>query len=239
VRVLTHSAELQAGQSRGLDQALAKAGRELDAIGDTLARGRARRSRAQLETAIDKITNRQYVRDVLTWTLTGDARRTSAWTAGWTKPPATPWKTASSASGSSSLTATTGPSARSWPATGPNPRPSSASASSKDPHVISFSPMHHHTDAQIRVHVFCCVIALITAHLMRRQAAHAGLQLSVRALLDALAGIQQTVLLYPGARGRPKARHMITDMEDTQQTLFEIDLRAPPLGTRQLGNHHT
>ncbi len=92
----------------------------------------------------------------------------------------------------------------------------------KDPHVISFSPMHHHTDAQIRVHVFCCVIALITAHLTRRQAAHAGLQLSVRALLDALAGIQQTVLLYPGARGRPKARHMITDMDDTQQTLFEI-----------------
>jgi hypothetical protein len=29
------------------------------------------------------------------------------------------------------------------------------------------------------------------------------------------------VLLYPGDRGRPKARHMITDMDDTQQKLFE------------------
>jgi hypothetical protein len=41
-------------------------------------------------------------------------------------------------------------------------------------------------------------------------------------MLDALAGIEQTVLLYPGDRGRPKARHMITDMDDTQQKLFEI-----------------
>jgi hypothetical protein len=35
--------------------------------------------------------------------------------------------------------------------------------------------MHHHTDPHIRVHVFCCVLALMTAHLMRRQAARAGL----------------------------------------------------------------
>ncbi len=92
----------------------------------------------------------------------------------------------------------------------------------KDPRVVSFSPMYHHTDAQIRVHVFCCVLALTTAHLIRRHADHAGVKLSVRALLDTLAGIQQTVLLYPGDRGRPKARHMITDMDDTQRKLFEI-----------------
>src|SRR5262249_32800424 len=71
--VLTHSEELHAGQSRGLDQALARAGRGPDGIRDVLARGRARRARAQLEAAIDKIANKQYVRDVLTWTLTGDA----------------------------------------------------------------------------------------------------------------------------------------------------------------------
>ena len=70
--VLTHSEELHAGQSRGLDQTLAKAGRELDGIKDVLARGRARRSRTQLEATIDKIVNKQYVRDVLTCTLTGD-----------------------------------------------------------------------------------------------------------------------------------------------------------------------
>src|SRR6266705_3570278 len=48
-----------AGQSRGLDQTLAKAGRELDGIQDVLARGRGRRSRTQLEATIDKIVNKQ------------------------------------------------------------------------------------------------------------------------------------------------------------------------------------
>src|SRR5207245_1766960 len=45
----------------------------------------------------------------------------------------------------------------------------------KDPHVVSFSPMHHWTDHKIRVHVFYCVLALAIAHLMRREAELAGL----------------------------------------------------------------
>ena len=52
----------------------------------------------------------------------------------------------------------------------------------KDPHVVSFSPMYHWTDHNIRVHVFTCVLALQIAHLMRRKARQAGLDLSVREL---------------------------------------------------------
>jgi len=220
--VLTHSAELHAGQSRGLDQALAKAGRELDAIADTLARGRARRSRTQLETAIDKIANKQYVRDVLTWTLTGDA------------PPhiRLDWNVDQTARdaledrvfGKRFLITDRHDQTIGEVVAGYRSQSEAEFGfrQLKDLHVVSFSPMHHHTDARIRVHVLCCVLALMTAHLMRRQAAHAGLRMSVRAILDALAGIQQTVLLYPGDRGRPKARRMITDMDDTQQKLYEI-----------------
>jgi transposase len=91
----------------------------------------------------------------------------------------------------------------------------------KDPHVVSFSPMHHWTDNHIRVHVFYCVLALMIAHLMRRITRRAGLHLSVRELLTHLAGIQETVLLYPGTHGRPKARRMITDRTDLQQQLFD------------------
>ena len=88
----------------------------------------------------------------------------------------------------------------------------------KDPHVVSFSPMHHWTDSKIRVHVFYCVLALAVAHLMRRHADHAGLHLSVRELLDHLAGIEETVLLYhDGGKGRPRAQRMLTDMTPTQQ----------------------
>ena len=71
----------------------------------------------------------------------------------------------------------------------------------KDPHVVSFSPMHHWTDHNIRVHVFNCVLALQIAHLMCRHARQHGLDLSVRELLRDLASISETVLLYRGDRG--------------------------------------
>src|SRR5262249_47714628 len=74
----------------------------------------------------------------------------------------------------------------------------------KDPHAVSFSPMNHCTDQAIRVHTYTCVLALQLAHLLRRQAHQAGLHLSVRALVDALAAIGETVLIYPSSGGRPK-----------------------------------
>ena len=37
-----------------------------------------------------------------------------------------------------------------------------------------------------------------------------------------LAGIQETVLLYQGERGRPRARHVLTEMDPVQQRLFDL-----------------
>ncbi len=92
----------------------------------------------------------------------------------------------------------------------------------KDPHVVSFSPMHHWTEHNIRVHVFTCVLALQIAHLMRLRARRAGLDPSVRELLGELAGIGETVLLYHGDRGRPRAHRMLTDTTPLQDKLTEI-----------------
>jgi hypothetical protein len=92
----------------------------------------------------------------------------------------------------------------------------------KDPHVVSFSPMHHWTEHNIRVHVFTCVLALQIAHLIRRQAEHAGLHLSGRELLGQLAGIEETVLIYPSTGGRPRARRMTTELTGNQPKLYEI-----------------
>ena len=104
----------------------------------------------------------------------------------------------------------------------------------KDPRAVSFSPMHHWTDHSIRVHMFTCVLALQIAHLMRRRARRAGLDLSVRALLGELAGIGETVLIYPSTGGRPKARRMTTELTPEQAKLhrvFALDRWAPrPLG---------
>ncbi|MDQ2707227.1 MAG: hypothetical protein M3Z25_06145 [Actinomycetota bacterium] len=95
---------------------------------------------------------------------------------------------------------------------------------------MSFSPMHHWTDHNIRVHTFTCVLALQLAHLMRRHAKQAGLDMSVRELLDTLAGIQETVLIYPSTAGRPKARRMLTETTPTQDQLaqmFDLPRWAP------------
>ena len=100
----------------------------------------------------------------------------------------------------------------------------------KDRRVVSFNPMHHWTDQKIRVHVFYCVLALSIAKLMARQADQAGHHLSVRALLDNLASIGETVLIYPSTGGRPKARRVLTDMTPTQSrlyNLFNLDEYAP------------
>ena len=66
--------------------------------------------------------------------------------------------------------------------------------------------MHHWTDHNIHVHTQTCVFALMIAHLMRREATHAGLSLSVRELLAQLAGIGETILLYQNDRGRKRYR---------------------------------
>ena len=71
----------------------------------------------------------------------------------------------------------------------------------KDPSAVSFSPMFHWTEHNIRVHILTCVLALQIAHLMRRRAQRAGRRVSVRELLTQLAGIGETILIYP-ARAR-------------------------------------
>ena len=56
------------------------------------------------------------------------------------------------------------------------------------------------------------------------------MHLSVRALLSSLAGIEETVLLYQGERGRPRARRMLTEIDATAQALYDLfglDAYAP------------
>jgi len=100
----------------------------------------------------------------------------------------------------------------------------------KDPHVIAVNPMFHWTDQKIRVHALYSVAALAVAHLMRRQAHHANLDLSVRELLRHLNAINEITMLYPGDRGRPRARRALTELDPTQRRLyklFDLDTYAP------------
>lgn len=220
--VLTHSANLHAKQARGLDQTLAKARRRLAELQARLARGRTRRDRAAIQAQIAAICKPRWVPDIITVTLTGD--KPADLRLAWRSDARARARLEARLFGKRILFTN-----RDWPV--PDIVAAYRSQSDaefgfrqlKDPHVVSFSPMHHWTDAKIRVHVFYCVLALATAHLMRRHAAHNGLHMSVRELLDQLAGIEETVLLYhDGGKGRPRVQRMLTDMTPTQQRLADL-----------------
>jgi transposase len=229
--VLCHSATLHAAQSRGLDQTLAKAHQRLSQLQAKLARGKTRRQREAVEAEITAILKPRLVGQVITTTLHGE--RPAELRLSWRTDTRARNRLEDRLFGKRILFTNrdTWPVADVVAAYRSQSEVESGFRQLKDPQVVSFSPMHHWTDSKIRVHVFYCVLALAIAHLMRRQADHAGLHLSVRELLATLAGIQETVLLYhDGGRGRPRARRMLTEMSPTQQRLadlFDLHRYAP------------
>ncbi|WP_206060665.1 IS1634 family transposase [Nonomuraea basaltis] len=221
--VLTHSPTLHAGQSRGLDQTLAKARTKLAELQARLHRGDTRRPRGKVEADIAAILKPRWVDQIINATLTGDDPAT--FRLSWRTNTRARAKLEDRLFGKRILFTNRD----TWPVADVVAAYRSQSNAEfgfrqlKDPQVVSFSPIHHWTDQKIRVHVFTCVLALAVAHLMRRQAAQAGLHLSVRELLEQLEGIGETVLLHhDGGKGRPRAQRLLTDMSDTQRRLFDL-----------------
>ena len=222
--VLTHSQHLHDDQARSFtDTTLAKVGRQLDDLAATLARGKTRRTQEQLSTEIEKITHnplgarrhrlrthrRQHREDrQLTWTV-NDTKREALENNIFGKriliTDHDDWPVADVVAGYRSQSEI-----------------EFGFRQLKNPHEVSFSPMYHWTENNIAVHTFTCVLALQLAHLLRLKAHRAGHDLSVKALLDTLGGIQETVLIYPSTGGRPKARRMTTDMSSDQQALYDL-----------------
>jgi len=228
--IVTHSQRLHDKQLLGFTQTLAKARRQLTEIAARLGRGNGRKSKEAVRAEIASVLAPRWLDRVISVRLHGEtpAELRLAWR---TRPKAMAeiedevfgkrvlvtdredWSIAQVVTGYRSQ----------WSV-------EADFRQMKDPHVVSFSPMFHWTDAKIRVHVTHCVLALMTARLMVRQAAQATLEMSVRELLSTLAGIEETVLLYQGERGRPRARRMLTDMTPAQQRLYEVfglDAYAP------------
>ena len=221
--ILTHSPTLHEAQARGFTgTTLAKACRNLDELAATLARGKTRRARPKVEAHITKITADTWVNRVITWELTGDtpAEHRLTWRIDQTARDALE----AEVFGKRVLVTDHDD----WPIAEVVAAYRSQSEAEfgfrqlKDRQVVSFSPMHHWTDHNIRVHTFTCVLALQIAHLMRLRAERAGLRHSVRDLLGTLAGIEETVLIYPSTGGRPKAHRKTTETTPDQRKLFDL-----------------
>ena len=219
-----HSEGLHEKQSRGFDQTLAKAHRQLTVVRDRLARGRTRKEKEKVEAEVSAILAPRWVSQVVETTLSGEAPaqlRLSFRTN----------QTARQALeeelfGKRILFTDKTPAQASTAQVIADYRSQEAVENDfrqmKDPKVVSFSPMFHFTEQKIRVHIFYCVLALLVAKLMVRETERAGMHMSVRALLSSLSGIQETVLLYQGERGRPRARRMLTDKDLTQHHLYDL-----------------
>ncbi|MGH7732615.1 MAG: IS1634 family transposase, partial [Gemmatimonadales bacterium] len=211
--ILTHSPGLHQAQAAGFGgTTLAKAGKRLDDLAGTLARGKTRRGKDKVQAEIAEITRKPWVRRVITWQLDGGTPKDHRLT--WTIDEQARAALEDEIFGKHVLITDHDD----WPVAEVIAGYRSQSEAEfsfrqlKDPRVVSFSPMHHWTEHNIRVHLFTCVLALQLAHLMRLQARRAGLHLSVRELLSQLAGIGETVLIYPSTGGRPKARRMTTEL---------------------------
>jgi transposase len=220
--VVTHSQNLHDKQVRGFEQTMAKARRQLTATAARLRRGKGRKSKEQVEAEIARVLKPRWLGRVLSTTLSGE-EPSELRLVYRTKPKALAeledelfgkrilftdrddWSMAEVVAGYRSQSAV-----------------EADFRQMKDPKVVSFSPMFHWTDQKIRVHVAHCVLALMTARLMARQAANAGMPMSVRELLGRLGGIEESVMLFRGERGRPRARRMLTDMDPQQQRLYEL-----------------
>ena len=222
--VVCHSDGLHEKQSRGFAQTLAKAHRQLAEVQARLARGRTRKTKKKVEGEIAAICAPRWLSRVMVTSLTGDTpaelrlnfftdegARAELEAELFGKRILFTGKTLEQAS-----TAQVVADYRSQEAVEGDFR------QMKDPKVGSFSPMFHFTESKIRVHVLYCVLALMVARLMVREADLAGMHMSVRELLDHLSGIEETVLLYQGERGRPRARRMLTEMEPIQRHLYDL-----------------
>ena len=201
--ILTHTPELHESQARGFTgTTLAKAGKKLDERAATLARGRTRRPREKVETEIEEITPKPWVRRVITWQLSGEQPKDLRLS--WQDDPDARAALEKEMFGKHVLI--TGHD--DWPAADMIAGYRFQSEAEfgfrqlKDPRVVSFSPMFHWTQHNIRVHVFTCPGAAgrppDAAEGPPRRARPV-----LRALLGELAGIGETVLLYRTTRAGP------------------------------------
>jgi transposase len=220
--VVTHSEGFHQKQARGFEQTLAKARRQLTELAARLARGKGRKTRAKVEAEIEKILAPRWLARVVSTSLVGTkpAELRLIWRSDQRAKAALAdelfgkriiftdrdeWSIAEVVAGYRSQSEV-----------------EADFRQMKDRKVVSFNPMFHWTDQKIRVHTFYCVLALMAARLMARDTDRAKLPMSVRELLAQLSGIQETVLLYQGDRGRPRARRMLTEIDPIQQRLYDL-----------------
>lgn len=92
----------------------------------------------------------------------------------------------------------------------------------KNPHFVSWSPMWHWTDHNIRVHAFYCVLALTLASLLQRELHSHGIEVSIQKAIEELSGISEVALVKKKKKGKqPEPQIILSRMNTTRQQMFD------------------
>lgn len=228
------SESFAARQAHGFRQTLAKASGELAQLRRIGEGGRGRRSKADLQAVVAALLKPRYLKRVLTTAVGGtDERPTLAWALdaealayleqrvfgrSLLLTDRDDWSDAEIICAYHGLNRNEG-----------------AIRRLKDPDYLAARPIHHWTDQKIRVHLFCCVLALLLTHTIWKRACEHGLTASPERLLEALAELEQIELVYApagGGRGRPRVRRHLGETSELQLNLLAaLDFDPQQVGT--------
>ncbi|NQE53324.1 hypothetical protein C5S29_07000 [ANME-1 cluster archaeon GoMg3.2] len=89
----------------------------------------------------------------------------------------------------------------------------------KSPIMISIEPVFHWTDQKIRVHAFCCVLALMLLLLLKRKLQRAGVKLSLERMVEELSDVQLSVIKFYDV---DKRLCLLNDMNEEQKAMFDV-----------------
>ena len=92
----------------------------------------------------------------------------------------------------------------------------------KDPHFVSWSPMWHWTDHNVRVHAFYCVLALTLVSLLQRELFVHGIDVSIHKAIEELSAICEVALVKHKRGGKQAEPYIIiSKMTDKQRQMCE------------------
>ncbi|GAB3740118.1 transposase [Amycolatopsis oliviviridis] len=227
--LLTHSETLHNAQARAFGEELGTATRELAGLDAALASGTYRGDRGQVNAEIARITRGRRVERVLSPSLAGTRPGEIRLT--WKVDDTAVSRLHDEFFGKQVLVTD-----HDWPvsevvtAYRARTHLDSTFRWLTGPAVAGPAPRWDWTPHRIAVHTLVTVLASTVTHLMRREADRAGMNLSVRELMDSLAGIGETVLRYPSTGGRPRTRRLLTERNPEQQALFDLFALSSPDG---------
>lgn len=92
----------------------------------------------------------------------------------------------------------------------------------KDRIIGTWWPMHHWTNAMIRVHGFYCSWALLLRALVMKRVANAGIMLSMNKLHQELAGIREVINVFKKRKKKRSTQSVTSKQNEVQKRMFQL-----------------